>query len=61
LLAAVNFVFGNLIFDRIGDSLWGISTGKEAFSRLHLNLLLVAMALLGFYLVVQNRIKRSHS
>ncbi len=61
LLAAVNFLFGNLIFDRIGGSLWGISTGKEAFSRLYLNLLLAAMALLGFYLVVQNRIKRSNS
>lgn len=56
-LVAINFVFGNLIFDQIPESLWGMSTGKAAFSRLHLNLLFLAMSLLGFYMLVPGRKK----
>lgn len=60
-LAAVNFVFGNLVFDQIPVTVWGMPTGKEAFSRLHFNLLLLAMALFGFYLTVQTRLKRGQA
>ncbi len=60
-LAAVNYVFGNLIFDQIPVTVWGVPTGKEAFSRLHFNLLLLAMSLFGFYLTVQNRLKKGQA
>ncbi|MCI0331392.1 MAG: hypothetical protein L0196_10710 [candidate division Zixibacteria bacterium] len=52
-LVAINLVFGNLLFDRIPPTVWGMSTGREQFSRLHMNLLLVAMSLFGIYLLAQ--------
>ena len=60
-LVAVNLVFGNLLFDRIPPTVWGMSTGKETFSRLHLNLLLVAMSLFGVYLMAQGWRRKSES
>jgi hypothetical protein len=60
-LVAVNLVFGNLLFDRIPPTVWGMSTGKEMFSRLHLNLLLVAMSLFGVYLMAQGWRKKPES
>lgn len=61
LLVAINLVFGNLLFDRIPLTVWGMSTGKEGFSRLHLNLLLVAMSLFGIYLMSQGWRKKPES
>ena len=60
-LVAINLVFGNLLFDRIPPTVWGMSTGKEMFSRLHLNLLLVAMSLFGVYLMAQGWRKKPDS
>ncbi|HLG94086.1 MAG TPA: hypothetical protein VI546_04555 [candidate division Zixibacteria bacterium] len=60
-LVAINFVFGNLLFDRIPSAVWGMSTGKATFSRLHLNLLLVAMSLFGIYLMAQGWRKKPES
>lgn len=60
-MTAVNFLFGNLVFDQIPPSVWGIPTHMGAFSRLHMNLLLLAMTLFGFYLTVQNRLKRGRA
>jgi hypothetical protein len=60
-LVAVNLVFGNLLFDKIPPTVWGMSTGKELFSRLHLNLLLVAMSLFGIYLISQGWKKKPES
>lgn len=58
-LVVINFIFGNLLFDRIPPTVWGMSTGKEQFSRLHMNLLLVAMSLFGIYLMSQGWNKKS--
>jgi hypothetical protein len=58
-LVAINFVFDNFIFDQIPVMVWGIPTHMGDFSRLHFNLLLLATALFGFYLTMQNRLKRS--
>ena len=60
-LVAINFAFGNLIFDYIPPTVWGMSTGKAAFSRLHLNLLLVAMSLFGIHLMAQGWRKKPES
>ncbi|MCI0406386.1 MAG: hypothetical protein L0209_10045 [candidate division Zixibacteria bacterium] len=60
-LVGINLVFGNLLFDKIPPTVWGMSTGKEMFSRLHLNLLLVAMSLFGIYLMSQGWRKKPES
>ena len=58
-LVAINFAFGNLIFDYIPPTVFGMSTGKAAFPRFHLNLLLLAMLLFGFIILDQGRKKSS--
>jgi hypothetical protein len=60
-MTAVNCFFGNLVFDQIPASVWGIPTHMGDFSRLHMNLLLLTMALFGFYMTVKNRLKRNQT
>ena len=46
-LTAANFIFLNLLFTQIPDSLWGIDTGKNQYALIQLNIFLGMFSFLG--------------
>lgn len=60
-LVTLNFIFGNIMYDKIPDAFWGISTGKEQFSLVKLNILLGCLSLLGFYYLIKDIVERKDS
>lgn len=53
-IALFNIIFINLIYNRIPDTVAGITTGKEALSSLNLTVLMAAFAVLGFAMVARD-------
>lgn len=53
-LVVLNFAMGNIIYDRIPDTIGGISTGKEQFSLVQFNIFLAMMSILGFFFIVKD-------
>ncbi|MFH1622678.1 MAG: hypothetical protein ABIA97_06130 [Candidatus Omnitrophota bacterium] len=53
-LVIVNFVFGNIIYDRIPDTLGGMSTNKNQFNLLRLNVFFGVFSMMGFWFIVKD-------
>lgn len=54
----INLLFVNLFFDKIPDTIGGITTGKAGFNIIQINLLLGAMLLIGFFLSLKDILKK---
>ena len=57
-LIILNFVFINLIYDKIPSVLGGISTGKEQISLAKINVFLGLISILGFFFLVKDIVKK---
>ena len=51
-LTAVNFIFLNLVFTQIPDSLWGIDTGKNQYALIQLNIFLGIFSFSGLFCLI---------
>lgn len=59
-LVVLNFALGNILYDKIPDTLAGMSTGKEQFSLVKLNIFLGLMSLLGFYFLIKDILEKKN-
>ena len=59
-LVVLNFILGNILYDKIPDTLGSISTGKEQFSLVKINIFLGLMALLGFYFLIKDILEKKN-
>ncbi len=57
-LVILNFIFGNIVYERIPDTVWGIPTGKDMFNHLKLNVFLGLFSLWGFYSVAKDLLRK---
>ena len=53
-IVVLNFILGNILYDKIPDTLAGMSTGKDQFSLLQINIFLGLISLLGFYFILRD-------
>ena len=51
-LTAANFIFLNLVFTQIPDSLWGIDTGKNQYALIQLNIFLGIFSFSGLFCLI---------
>ena len=51
-LTAANFIFLNLLFTQIPDSLWGIDTGKNQYALIQLNIFLGIFSFWGLFCLI---------
>lgn len=53
-IIVLNFILGNILYDKIPDTLGGMSTGKDQLSLLHINIFLGLILLLGFWFILRD-------
>ena len=51
-ITAANFIFLNLVFTQIPDSLWGIDTGKNQYALIQLNIFLGIFSFSGLFCLI---------
>lgn len=59
-LVILNFILGNIIYDKLPDTLGGISAGKELFSLTRLNIFLGFASLFGFYFLIKDILEKKN-
>ena len=59
-LVIINFIFVNIIYDKLPNTFLGISTGKDTFNLTHLNISLGGISLLGFYFLIKDIIGKKN-
>jgi len=50
----LNFILANVIYDQIPSFIWGVPSGKDKFSILHLNIFLGLLSVFGFWLILKD-------
>lgn len=53
-IVVINFIFANMIYDKLPSSLGGMTTGKDSFSISQLNIFFGLLSLLGFGMIIQD-------
>lgn len=59
LVSEINFVFANLLFERIPNEVCGISTGKECFTAVHINIFIAIFFIAGLALILTDALRRA--